>query len=72
MRQYKDKKGVLMAEEDGKTVIVEKDRNSSGPIVAVIVLVVLILLVLFALPYVTGGGGGAPTPTDATAPTVGQ
>ena len=61
-----------MADQDDKTVIVERNHNSSGPVVAVIVLVVLILLVLFALPYVTGGGAGAQAPTDSVTPTTGQ
>lgn len=61
-----------MADEDNKTVIVERDNHSNGPVVAVIVLVVLILLVLFALPYVTGGGGSAPAPTDNAVPATGQ
>lgn len=45
-----------MAEQDDKTVIVEKEKSSSGPIIAVIAVAVLVLIVLFALPYVTGGG----------------
>lgn len=65
-------KGVSMADQDDKTVIVEKDRSSSGPVVAIIVLVVLILLVLFGLPYLGGGGGGAPTQVESPAPTTGQ
>lgn len=69
----KDKtKGFSMADEEDKTVIVEKDRSSSGPVVAIIVLVVLILLVLFGLPYLGGGGGGAPTPVESPTPTTGQ
>ena len=62
-----------MADQDDKTVIVERDRNSSGPIVAIIVLVVLILLALFGLPYLTGGGGSStPAPTETVTPSAGQ
>ena len=49
-------------QNDDKTVIVEKERSFSGPVVAVIVVVVLVLLVLFLLPYLTGGG----SPTNTT------
>ena len=61
-----------MADKDAKTVIVEKDRSSSGPVIAIIVLVGLILLVLFVLPYLGGGSGGSPTPVESPAPTTGQ
>lgn len=59
-----------MAEQNDKTVIVERDQNASGPFVAIIVLVVLILLAIFALPYLTGGSGSAPT--ESVTPTAGQ
>ncbi len=60
-----------MAEQDDRTVIVEKDHNSSGPIVAIIALIVLVLLALFGLPYFTGGGS-TPAPTETVVPTTGQ
>lgn len=43
-------------QDDRKTVVVERERSSSGPIVAVVAVVVLIAIALFGLPYLTGGG----------------
>lgn len=54
-------------QEDRKAVVVERERNSSGPIVAVVAVVVLIVIALFGLPYLTGGGSS--TDVNVTSPT---
>ena len=58
-----------MPEEDRKTVVVEKERSGSGPVVAIVAVVVLVLVALFGLPYLTGGGS---TTNVNVAPSAGQ
>lgn len=58
-----------MAGEDQKTVVVEKDRRSNAPIIAVFVVVVLVLVALFGLPYIAGGGSSTTNVNVTPAPT---
>lgn len=61
-----------MAVDDQKTVVVEKDRRSSAPVVAVVVVVVLVLVALFGLPYLTGSGGSTTTNVNVAPTPSGQ